>query len=122
MTRRQASTVSWSPRSLAASRTIQAASRGLSDCDASEALPGRLRAPNEIPFMADHPHPVSGRHSLHRQRGLPLGAGIGIPGMLARLVEFQHAAGCLEIEAAKFAFLVFQFLGGDAVILGAEKQ
>ena len=52
-----------SPRSFAASRTIQAASEGLSDFGSSEVIPGRPRvtAPNEIALIADFPRPISDR-------------------------------------------------------------
>src|SRR5580704_3203768 len=58
ITRRQISTVAWSPRSLAASSTIQAASTGFSDVRSSEAEPGSLRAPNDIAFMTNTPSAV----------------------------------------------------------------
>ena len=63
ITRRQAATVASSPRSFAASRTIQAASEGLSDFGSSEVIPGRPRvtAPNEIALFADFPRPISDR-------------------------------------------------------------
>src|SRR5260370_32394824 len=128
ITRRQISTVAWSPRSFAASRTSQAASSGFSGFDSSVFAPGFLpkrwpaAPPNRIAFIADIPHPLSVRSSLHGKRGLPLGAGIGASGMLARLIELQDAAGCLDVEAAKFAFQIVQVLGGDAGILCAKEQ
>src|ERR1700693_27105 len=84
MTRRQASTVAWSPRSLAASRTFQAASRDLSGVVASETVPMRLdtTAPNEFVFTPISP-PISDRSSLRKKRGLMLDVGIGARRVLA---------------------------------------
>src|SRR5450756_2236012 len=122
MTRRQTSTVGWSPRSLAASSTIQAAFSTFSGFGSSEPMLGRLRTPNVSPFMADTSPGFRSVVSLHRQRGLSRRARIGIPRMLALLVEFQNAARGLDVEAAEFLFQAAQLIRGDAVILGAEEQ
>src|SRR5260221_10470278 len=67
ITRRQISTMAWSPRSFAASRTSQAASSGFSGFDSSVFAPGFLpkrwpaAPPNRIAFIADIPHPLSVR-------------------------------------------------------------
>src|SRR6202021_1287646 len=42
--------------------------------------------------------------------------------VLARLVECEHAARRLDVEAAVVAFEASQVAGGDPVILGAEEQ
>src|SRR5271156_1553209 len=123
MTRRQASTVTSSPRSLAASRTIQAASRGLSGFGSSETMSMRwpATAPNEIVFMVISP-PISCLSSLRKKRGLALDVGIGGRRVLAGLIKRQNAPGCLDVEAAELVLQVFQIMSGDAVILGAEKK
>src|SRR5665213_1162856 len=125
MTRRQTSTVASSPRSLAASRTIQAVSEGLSGLGSSETTPKRWRVavPNGIAFIADIPQPGSARSSLvHLQGGRAAQVGIRGSGGLARLIELQNAAGGLDIEPAVVFFEVFQVLCGNAVILGAQEQ
>src|ERR1700742_5114255 len=110
MTRRQTSTVAWSPRSLAASRTIQAASSGFAS---PETTPKRsdAPAPNEIAFIADISPKTRAAISLHQKCGV--GFGIRIPGTFARLIEFQNSPRCLDIEAAKLAFEVIQIVCGD---------
>src|SRR5471030_2256565 len=115
MTRRQISTVAWSPRSFAASRTIQAVSSGLFGLDPSATKSGRLRASvpksNEIAFIANNPlGPIV---SMHRLRLTPQ-LGIGIPRILAGLIKFKNAPGCLDVEVAKLDFQIFQVLRGDA--------
>src|SRR5438552_3642633 len=128
MTRRQASTVTSSPRSLAASRTFHAASSDLSGVGSSEAMPRRSRAaaPNEIACMVMSP-PISYRSSLPKtlspkKRGLALDVGIAGRGVLAGLIKFQNAPGRLDVEAAKLVFQIFQVERGDAMILCAEKK
>src|SRR5437588_11098453 len=125
ITRRQASTVTWSPRPLAASSTFQAASSDLSGFGSSEAAPrpSHAMAPNGIAFIVIPP-PSSFRSSLAKKlspkkRGLALNVDIAV---LARLIKFQNAPGRLNVEAAKLVFQVFQIERGDAVILCAEKK
>src|SRR5207248_10994250 len=55
-------------------------------------------------------------------RWLALEFDIGCTGILARLIEFQHAAGRLEIEAAIFVFEIFKVLCRNPMILCAEKK
>src|SRR6266700_536899 len=123
MTRRQASTVTSSPRSLAASRTFQAASSDLSGFDSSEAMPkcSHAAAPSEFAFIVISP-PISYRSSLPKKRGLAFDVGIGDRRVLAGLIKFQNAPGRLDVQAAKLAFQVFQVVRSDAVILCAEKK
>src|SRR5437016_1934433 len=123
MTRRQASTVASSPRSLAASRTFQAASSDLSGFGSSEAMPkhSHATAPSEIAFIVISP-PISYRSSLPKNRGLAPDVGIGGCRVLAGLIKFQNAPGGLDVEAAKLVFQVFQVVRRDAVILCAEKK
>src|SRR6202047_2503120 len=132
MTRRQMSATASSLRSVAASRTVRAASSVPSCFDGSTllsatplflpkvwgaALPNAGTAlPNGIAFM------LVGLHSWHGKRGLPLRAGLRCFAILARLIEGQNAPRCLDVEAAILAFQVSQILRGDAMVLGAEKQ
>src|SRR5215208_3036331 len=111
MTRRQTSTVAWSPRSFAASRTIQAASSGLSFLVSSEPLPGRLRAPNEIAFILAFPPSASDRssHCISRS-GCRLDVAVGSARIFARLVEFQNATRRLDIQPAIVPFQLLQLL------------
>src|ERR1035438_3113693 len=98
MTRRQASTVTSSPRSLAASRTFQAASRDLSGFGSSETTAhSDATAPNEVAFILIAP-PISYRSSLRNTRGLVLDAGIGGRRVLAGLIKFHNAPGCRDVE------------------------
>src|ERR1700686_3194225 len=124
MTRRQASTVAWSPRSFAASRTIQAASEDLSEFGSSAVVPRRSRAtaPNGIAFICDVPLPFRIGNLNTSSDGGRLGPGLNTRGILPGRGEFQAASRCLEVEAAKPPFQVVQVLRGDAVILCAQKQ
>src|SRR6266478_1294071 len=116
MTRRQASTVTSSPRSLAASRTFQAASSDLSGVGSSEAMPRRSHAagPNEIAFIVISP-PISCRSSLPKKCGLAFDVGIGGRCVLAGLIKLQNAPRRLDVEPAKLVFQGFQVVRGDAV-------
>src|ERR1700730_10997513 len=91
MTRRHAATVASSPRSFAASRAAQAASKGLSamslsyvslsdlalsdlglsDLGSPEILPKRAgaAAPNRIAFMVNVPRPISRLNAYDAERG-----------------------------------------------------
>src|SRR5437879_9795721 len=60
--------------------------------------------------------------SMQMKRRRALQARISTPGILARLIEFQNAAGGLDVKAAKLVFQVIQVLCGDAVIFCAEKK
>src|ERR1700730_813720 len=123
MTRRQASTVTSSPRSLAASSTFQATSSDLSGVSSSETAPVRssATAPNENAFMV-MPPPILCRSSLRKTRGLARHVGTSGRSAFAGLVKFQNAPGRLDVEMTVFVFEVLQVVRGDAVILGAEKQ
>src|ERR1700736_3104069 len=107
ITRRQTSTVAWSPRSLAASRTIQAASSGLSGLGSSRfiAEPWRAAVPNVAVVMVVGPRSASrpSRRLRKKRAGAPK-VERRVAGILARFVEFQNAARSLEIEAAELAF------------------
>src|SRR6202790_4973673 len=124
MTRRQASTAASSPRSLAASRTIQAASAGLSEFGSPEVMAGRSRAmvPNDMAFIDDFLSGARSSISMRMMRRRASGGRVRGRGALARLIELQNAPRGLDIEAAIFALHVIQVLPGDAVILGAQKQ
>src|ERR1700693_5540485 len=93
MTRRQASTVAWSPRSFAASRTIQAASEDFSEFGSSAVVPRRSRAaaPNGIAFICDVPLPFRIGNLNTSSAGGRLGPGLNTRGILAGLIEFQDA-------------------------------
>src|SRR5271169_3638085 len=122
ITRRQASTVTSSPRSLAASSTFQAASRDLSGFGSSETSAcSQATAPNETALMVISP-PISYRLSLGNTRGLARDVGTGGRGILAGLIEFHDAAGCRDVEVTELVFQVLQVVRGDAVIPGAEKK
>src|SRR5215212_9406034 len=114
ITRRQTSTVAWSPRSFAASRTIHAASSGFSCLVSSEPLPGRLRAPNEIAFIW---LPLD-RFSHRISPGRRLNVAVGDARIFARLIEFQNLMGRLHIEAAIFLFQLLQLLCRNTMIFG----
>src|ERR1700719_1651967 len=132
MTRRQTSAVASSLKSVAASRTVRAASSVPSCFEASMSvfagppflpklsaadLPNTGTAlPNVTAFMFVSSH--SGRGMRHRLRL----AGLGSRPILAGLIECKNASRRLDVEAAVLAFQVSQVLRGDAMIFCAEKQ
>src|ERR1700743_2904298 len=113
ITRRQASTVASSRRSLAASSTSQAMSTG----ERSIASPVSLRSKEES--MITSPGCCRWEGSTDGQLGFAAAAGLAV---LARPIERQHAPRGREVEAAELALQVAQLACGDAVILGAEEQ
>src|ERR1700742_3439710 len=100
ITRRQISTVTWSPRSLAASRTAQTLSCAPSGFAASDAISGRWRRalPKEMAVPAPLPKGFILRCDTRR---LARRLGSGIVDIPARLIEFQDAAGRFDIEACE---------------------
>src|SRR5215470_7052583 len=97
MIRRQISTVAVSPRSLAASRTSQAASAG----DRSSRSSPEARRSEE--FMSC-PCLLRMLLLVDREPRLAAGAGLGGVGLAARLIEFENALRGRDVEPAEFAF------------------
>src|SRR5579859_2031699 len=116
MTRRQASTVASSPRSLAASSTSQAISTG----DRSSWLSPALRRRAE--FMAVSPCLCQVGASVHGELSFTAEAGFDGIGVPACPIELEDVLRRLDVEPAELAFEIAQILGSDAMILGAEEQ
>src|SRR5713226_7472314 len=107
MTRREAAMISSSPRSLAASRTIQAAS---SEDDSGANPPASKKALisaatlRRCAILSDD-RGCSVRCmviSMRLRREVAIRASLGERIALARLIERQDAAGCIGVEAVIF--------------------
>src|SRR5690242_8093740 len=101
MTRRQASTVASSPRSLAASSTSQAMSAG----ERSSWLSLALLRRRELMIV---PLPVPKRTSVHRELDFVARVLLDGVGIAARPVEFENALGGRDIEPAELTFEIGQ--------------
>src|SRR5882724_2289161 len=122
MTRRQASTVAWSPRSLAASSTSQAVSKDSGARWSEAGSRSCTEMPGDITFIADFRQPTSSRTPQCHLEGAAIEVRNWIAGILARLIEFQHAPGRLRVDPAVLGFRLLQFIRGDAVIFGAQEK
>jgi hypothetical protein len=79
-------------------------------------------APNWAVFIADGPQSIQIAISMHMKRGQTPRIKPSARGILARLIEFEHAPGCLDVKVAKLVFHVIQVSCGDAVILCGKKK
>src|SRR5690242_5166960 len=125
MTRRQASMVDPSPKSLAASITIQAASMsdgsGFDLSPSKNALISASTLRRWAMFANDKFSFALTIISMRLDFELSVGA-LAPAAVLARLIELDDGLGRFRIQIFIFRRELPQLAGGDAVILGAQEQ
>src|SRR5262252_4257227 len=126
MTRRQASMVDPSPKSLAASITIQAASMsdssGFDLSPSKKALTSASTLRRWAMFAGDRFSFALTIISMRLNFELAIGAALGAAAVLARLIELDDGLRRLRVQILIFRRELPQIARGDAVILGAQEQ